>query len=134
MTARQDAVREYRLVAETVEEMIPPPPPPPDALVLLDVVGPGGPIPMFARHPERFVTTTDSDFTDQFLYRPWETVDYVLVPFPTFDRFSRSVVLRAHDDIWDEVLAWTELETEIEGPARWKLFRMLPGGPVSANR
>ena len=127
--ARQQAEQEYRRVADTVEELIPP-----GALVLLDVVGPGGPIPMFARNPERFVTTTDRDFEERFLYTPWETVGYVLVPFPTFDRLSRSVLLRAHDDIWDEALAWTELELEIEGPTRWKLLRVLPGGPVAANR
>ena len=70
--ARQQAEQEYRRVADTVEELIPP-----GALVLLDVVGPGGPIPMFARNPERLVTTTDRDFEERGSSirrgRPWAT-------------------------------------------------------------
>ena len=122
MAARRASVEEYRRIAETVQSLTPP-----GALVLLDVVGPGGPIPMFARDPRRFVTTTDRDFEEEFLYRPWETVDYVLVPFPTFDRFSRSLLLQTHDDIWEGAMPWTELVVEIDGPARWRLFRVVPG-------
>ena len=120
--ARQAAVEEYRAVAAVLDEQVPA-----DMLVLLDVIGPGGPIPMFSAFPQRLVTTTDQDFEENFLYRPWEAVDYLLVPFPTFDHESRSIVLQSHDGIWDGALPWAELVTEIEGPTRWRLFRMRPG-------
>ena len=127
VASRQASVDEYRRVAEAVEALTPP-----DALVMLDVIGPGGPIPMFARNPRRYVTTTDRDFEEEFLFRPWDTVDYVLVPFPTFDRFSRSLVLQAHDDIWEGAMPWTELVAEIDGPTRWRLFRVMPGAAATS--
>ena len=127
VASRQASVDEYRRVAEAVEALTPP-----DALVMLDVIGPGGPIPMFARNPRRYVTTTDRDFEEEFLFRPWDTVDYVLVPFPTFDRFSRSLVLQAHDDIWEGAMPWTELVAEIDGPTRWRLFRVMSGAAATS--
>jgi hypothetical protein len=117
---RQAAVAEYRAVAAAIDRRAPP-----DARVLLDVVGPGGPIPMFSAHPARLVTTTDRDFESAFLDDPQHTVQYIVVPYPTFDLYTRSIVLQRHDGIWDG-RPWLRLVEEIAGPTRWRLFEVVP--------
>ena len=121
VASRRASVVEYRAVAEGVARLAPA-----GALVLLDVVGPGGPIPVFARHPERYVTTTDRDFEAAFLFEPWASVEYVLVPQPSFDRLHRSLLLQAHDGLWEGELPWAELVEELPGTTRWRLFRIRP--------
>lgn len=119
---RQQAVEEYRRVAALVNREVPP-----DAKLMLDVIGPGGPIPMFLDHPEQVVATTDRDFESEYLDRPWATVDYVLVPRPDFNNESRSVVLQKHLGIWRGVYPWTEFVAEVGRVEHWRLFRVVPG-------
>lgn len=130
VAGRRAAVVEYQAVADAVARLVPP-----DALVMLDVVGPGGPIPIFAPRPERYVTTTDRDFEGAFLFEPWATVQYMLAPEPTFDRLNRSVLLEEHDGLWEGTLPWAELVEEVPGETRWRLYRMRPEhAPPSAER
>ena len=125
---RQQVVEEYRDVGRTVDELVPP-----DSLVLLDVLGLGGAVPIFTDYPRRFVTTTDRAFEDS-LAAPWDSVDYVLVQFPTFEDQMRSVVLQRYEGIWEGEQPWTQLEAEIPGPSRWRLYRVLNERPAAANQ
>ncbi len=47
-------------------------------------------------------------------------------PEPTFDRLNRSLLLHAHDGLWEGQLPWAELVEEVPGETRWRLFRMRP--------
>jgi hypothetical protein len=124
---RQAAVTEYRGVAAAIDRHAAP-----DELVMLDVVGPGGPIPMFSAHPRRLVTTTDRDFESAFLDHPERTVRYVIVPYPTFDRVNRSIVLQRHEGIWDG-RPWLRLLEEVPGPTRWRLFEVTAAGGAAGR-
>jgi len=118
--SRQTLANEFEEVARTANRLTDS-----DALIMLDTVGVGGPIPMFADHPQRYVTTTDRDFEASYLFRAWDTVDYVLVPFPNFDNQVRSILIQAYEDLWADGAPWAELVTEIPGPSQWRLYRVI---------
>ena len=118
--SRQALAAEFEEVASWANRLTQP-----DDLILLDTVGIGGPVPMFAIHPQRYVTTTDRDFETSFLFQAWNTVDYVLVPFPNFDNQVRSILLQTYEEIWYDKEPWAELVAEIPGPSQWRLFRVI---------
>ncbi len=122
-------VDEYRRVATMVDENVPP-----GALVLLDVLGPGGAVPLFIDDPRKLVITTDRDFESDFLSDARASVDYVLVPFPSFDNLVRSVVLQTYEGIWEGDQDWLELAAEDDGYNRWRLYRVLQARPAAANQ
>jgi hypothetical protein len=93
----------------------------PSGLVLIDTVY-GAPIVLLSQHPERFVSTSDRDFS-LILEQAQETVAYVLVPAPSvlsnLDRINRR-----YPGLYEGQLEWATLEHDWGGQAAWRLFRV----------
>jgi len=93
----------------------------PNGLVLIDTVY-GAPIVLLSQHPERFVTTSDRDFSF-VLERAEETVAYVLVPAPTV-RSNLDRINRRYPGLYEGQLEWATLEHDWGGQFSWRLFRV----------
>jgi hypothetical protein len=91
--------------------------------VLVDSVY-GAPIVLFSAHPERFVTTSDRDFSF-VLENADEMVAYVLVPLATTLASLDRVNLR-YPDLYADGENWATLERDW---GVWRLYRVVLAAP-----
>ncbi|RLT27898.1 MAG: hypothetical protein DWI48_02075 [Chloroflexi bacterium] len=116
---RQELVTEWQALATEVNKI------PPEQVIILDVAGPGGPLLLYVQHVQRFITTTDIGFADEILPELPLHASYILLPEPTYDVQSRSIVMQRYLGIWEGQLPWAKVVQEFPGQRRWRLLQLI---------
>ncbi len=96
---------------------------PPGATVLLDEYQFGYAALLGARNPAMFVNHTNPQY-EQALARPWDFVDYVLVPRPE-GRGALYAVNRQYPTLYSEGASWAVLDDRLPPSAiGWRLYKV----------
>lgn len=87
----------------------------------------GYPVVVFARHPEQFVKTQDSDFYSVLHDPRGYGVRWILAPRPGVNVAPTELVLQTYPDLWNGGVPWAK---QVADFGYWGLFEVRP--PVSA--
>lgn len=88
-------------------------------LILIDS-GEGFGIPMFSKHPDRFVITSDTDYKEIVKDYPAK-VDWIIIHKPKPENPTQNLIFQTYPGIWEGSAPAITLNSQIE---EWKIFKV----------
>ena len=78
-------------------------------------------IPLFSKHPERYIISSDIDFLE--IVRNYQNhADWIIIPQPRSNDRNQNNIYKYHPEIWEGGAPDTKLHKQIDG---WRIFKVI---------